>query len=74
MIKKKQIGAAVVALALVAGTAVSVQAAPKTLIISSDLPLQGSAFDANDSTNKAIQLYLSQQKNMAGKFKIEFKT
>ena len=74
MIKKRQIGAAVVALALVAGTAISVQAAPKTLIISSDLPLQGSAFDANDSTNKAIQLYLSQQKNMAGKFKIEFKT
>ncbi|MEY4323103.1 MAG: hypothetical protein RL410_884 [Actinomycetota bacterium] len=32
----------------------------KTLIIASDLPLQGSAKDANDSTNKAMQLYLEQ--------------
>ena len=30
----------------------------KTLIISTDLPLQGSSKDASDSTNKAIQLYL----------------
>ena len=30
----------------------------KTLIISTDLPLQGSNKDASDSTNQAIQLYL----------------
>src|SRR5690242_4965707 len=45
----------------------------KTLIISSDLPLQGSSKDASDSTNKAIELYLSQVGNKAGNYTIQFK-
>jgi len=43
------------------------------LIISTDLPLQGSAFDSNDSTNKAIQLYLEQQGYKAGTYELAFK-
>ena len=43
------------------------------LIISTDLPLQGSAFDSNDSTNKAIQLYLEQQGYKAGEYELAFK-
>jgi branched-chain amino acid transport system substrate-binding protein len=45
----------------------------KTLVISSDLPLQGASRDASDSTNKAIKLYLDQIGNKAGNYKIEFK-
>ncbi len=45
----------------------------KTLIISSDLPLQGASKDASDSTNNAIKLYLEQVGYKAGNFKIEFK-
>ena len=63
---------AMVATALVAGTSAA-NAAPKVLTISSDLPLQGSSFDSNDSTNKAIALYLKQINYKAGKFKIKFK-
>jgi branched-chain amino acid transport system substrate-binding protein len=44
------------------------------LIISTDLPLQGSAFDSNDSTNKAIELYLEQQGYKAGEYELAFKT
>ena len=32
----------------------------KTLVIATDLPLQGSAKDSNDSTNQALALYLEQ--------------
>src|SRR4051794_17112424 len=46
----------------------------KTLVISSDLPLQGASKDASDSTNNAIKLYLEQQGYKAGDYKIEFKT
>lgn len=46
----------------------------KTLIISSDLPLQGSSKDASDATNNAIKLYLKQKNNMVGDRTIEFKT
>ena len=35
-------------------------AASKDLIISTDLPLQGSSATQSDSTNKLIQLYLEQ--------------
>ena len=35
--------------------------AGKTLVVSTDLPLQGSATDANESTNNMIKLYLEQQ-------------
>ena len=44
----------------------------KTLIISSDLPLQGSSKDASDATNNAIELYLSQQNNKVGDYTIKF--
>jgi branched-chain amino acid transport system substrate-binding protein len=47
--------------------------AGKTLIVSSDLPLQGSSKDASESTNNAIELYLSQVGNKAGKYTIKFK-
>ena len=63
---------AMVATALVAGTSAA-DAASKVLIISSDLPLQGSSFDSNDSTNKAIALYLKQIKYKAGKYTVKFK-
>jgi branched-chain amino acid transport system substrate-binding protein len=46
----------------------------KTLIISSDLPLQGSSKDASAAMNNAIKLYLEQVGNKAGKYKIEFKS
>ena len=44
----------------------------KTLIISSDLPLQGSSKDASDATNNAIELYLSQINNKVGDYTIKF--
>ena len=46
----------------------------KTLIISSDLPLQGSSKDASAAMNNAIKLYLEQVGNKAGKYKIQFKS
>ena len=51
----------VAALAAVAGLVLAAcggSGSAKTLVISSDLPLQGSSKDSNDSTNKAMQLYL----------------
>jgi branched-chain amino acid transport system substrate-binding protein len=57
---------------LVAGTTAA-QAATKVLTISTDLPLQGSSFDSNDSTNKAIALYLKQVKYKAGKYTVKLK-
>jgi branched-chain amino acid transport system substrate-binding protein len=66
-------------ISLVAVTALSVGilsacGSDNSLVISTDLPLQGSSFDSNDSTNKAIQLYMDQNKGMAGKYKISLKT
>ncbi|MSW68419.1 MAG: ABC transporter substrate-binding protein, partial [Actinobacteria bacterium] len=43
------------------------------LIIATDLPLQGASFDSNDSTNKAIELYLKQQDYKAGDYKVKLK-
>lgn len=63
---------AMVATALVAGTSAA-DAATKVLTISTDLPLQGSSFDSNDSTNKAIALYLKQIKYKAGKYTVKLK-
>lgn len=63
---------ALAATALVAGTSAA-QAASKVLTISTDLPLQGSSFDSNDSTNKAIALYLKQIKYKAGKYTVKLK-
>jgi len=65
--------AGLAATALVAGTITQADAATKTLVISSDLPLQGSAFDSNDSTNKAIELYLKSMGYKAGKYTVSFK-
>jgi branched-chain amino acid transport system substrate-binding protein len=45
----------------------------KTLIISSDLPLQGASKDASQATNQAIKLYLEQIGNKIGDYTIEFK-
>jgi branched-chain amino acid transport system substrate-binding protein len=45
----------------------------KTVVISSDLPLQGSSKDASDATNQAIEMYLSQIGNKIGDYTIEFK-
>lgn len=44
-----------------------------TLIISSDLPLQGQSKDSSDSTNNAIKVYLKEHGNKAGKYNIQFK-
>jgi len=43
----------------------------KTLIISTDLPLQGPSKDASESTNQAIELYLQQIGNKAGNYTIK---
>ena len=45
----------------------------KTLVVSTDLPLQGSSKDASDATNQAIELYLEQIGYMAGNYKIVLK-
>ena len=43
----------------------------KTLIVSTDLPLQGSNKDASDSTNNAIDLYLKSVGNKAGDYTVQ---
>jgi branched-chain amino acid transport system substrate-binding protein len=48
-------------------------AASKTLIIGTDLPLQGASADASADTNRAIELYVKQQKGKAGKYSIQIK-
>ena len=45
----------------------------KTLVISTDLPLQGSNKDASDSTNNAIELYLKSIGNKAGNYTIQLR-
>jgi branched-chain amino acid transport system substrate-binding protein len=47
--------------------------ASNTLVVSSDLPLQGASADASADTNNAIKLLLEQAGNKAGKFTIQFK-
>jgi len=78
MIKPVKIGALVVAgaLALAACGGGSDEAASgggKTLVISSDLPLQGSSADASASSNNVIKLYLEQIGYKVGDYTIEFK-
>jgi branched-chain amino acid transport system substrate-binding protein len=46
----------------------------KTLIISTDLPMQGASKDSSDSTINAIKLYLEQQNNKAGDYTVQLKT
>ena len=43
----------------------------KTIIISTDLPLQGSNKDASDSTNNAIELYLKSIGNKVGNYTVQ---
>jgi branched-chain amino acid transport system substrate-binding protein len=45
----------------------------KTLVIATDLPLQGSSKDTSDSTNKMIQLYLDSVQSKAGNYKVTLK-
>ena len=45
----------------------------KDLIISTDLPLQGSSATQSESTNKMIELYLEQIGGKAGEYNIELK-
>lgn len=45
----------------------------KTLVISTDLPLQGSSASTSDSTNKLIQLYLESIGSKAGSYTVELK-
>ena len=49
-------------------------AGSKDLVISTDLPLQGSSATQSDSTNKMIQLYLDQIGSKAGDYNITLKT
>ena len=46
----------------------------KTLVVATDLPMQGAAKDATESTNNAIKLYLEQIGNKVGDYNIELKT
>jgi len=76
MSKFKRVISVIAASAVASTTLVAASPAANaaiTLTISTDLPLQGSAFDSNDSTNKAIELYLKQVGNKAGKYSIKFK-
>lgn len=66
-------GLAVLSLALTACGGSSSGISGDTLVISSDLPLQGSSLATNESTNNAIKLYLEQIGNKVGKWNIEFK-
>jgi branched-chain amino acid transport system substrate-binding protein len=43
----------------------------KTVVIATDLPLQGSNKDASDSTNQAIQMYLESIGNKVGNYTIQ---
>ena len=45
----------------------------KSVVISSDLPLQGASKDSSDATNQIIELYLEQIGNKVGNFTIELK-
>jgi branched-chain amino acid transport system substrate-binding protein len=56
------------------GSSPSGASGSKTLIISTDLPLQGSSADSSADTNKAIQLYLDSVGNKAGKYSVKLKT
>jgi branched-chain amino acid transport system substrate-binding protein len=67
---------AVTAVALTAcggGSTTGGSGGAKTLVIATDLPLQGASKDASDSTNNAIQLYLDQVGNKAGSYTIQLK-
>ena len=45
-----------------------------TLVISTDLPLQGASKDASDDTNNAVSMIIEQAGGKAGAYGIELKT
>ena len=49
-------------------------AAPRTLVIGTDLPLQGGSADTAAEINKMVQLYLDQINNRVGRFRLALKT
>jgi len=55
------------------GSGSSSAPAGKTVVIGTDMPLQGSSKDSSDATNQAIQLYLDQIGNKVGDYTIELK-
>jgi len=63
----------IIAAAALVSTTLTGCSSSNDLIIATDLPLQGSSFDSNDSTNKAIALYLKQQGYTAGTYKVAMK-
>ncbi len=67
-------GIAVASMALAAGGGCSRDSGDvgKTLVVSSDLPLQGGSKEVSESTNNAIRLYLDQIGHTVGGFTIEF--
>lgn len=79
MIKPVKIGALIVAAALAlaacgggSSSSSGGTGGGKTLVISSDLPLQGANIDMSTSTNNVIKLYLEQIGYKVGDFNIEF--
>lgn len=48
--------------------------APRTVVIASDLPLQGGAKQISQETNEAMRLYLEQVRNQAGDFTVALRT
>ena len=56
-----------------AGTGAAAAPSGETLIIGTDLPLQGASADASADTNNAIKLLLEQMGGKAGTFTIEIK-
>ena len=56
------------------GTGGSGGDAPKDLVISTDLPLQGASASTSESTNNLIQLYLDSVGGKAGNYNITLKT
>jgi branched-chain amino acid transport system substrate-binding protein len=56
------------------GTTPSSGGGGKTLIVGTDLPLQGASADTSGDTNKMIQLYLDSIHHKAGNFTVNIKT
>jgi len=56
------------------GTSAPAAGGGKSLVIASDLPLQGASHDASTDTNNAISLLLEQAGNKAGNFSVSLKT
>ena len=74
IMKLKKTSALLIALAVVGVACGSdTKSASDTVIVSTDLPLQGASGDASRDTNRAVALILEQAGGKAGKFKIELK-